>query len=144
MVFWGCCILQEVGLLIFKLPFGKLTQLVNKTYWQLIYLLMVIFHSYVNVYQRVNLIKSHETTIFLWFSHFHCAKKNKPSCCSSWPINLQVFDSLVLSDAAQLQTLGLTFPKVGFSWVPFGKRLQNYGKLLVLYLLRKLTNFLWP
>ena len=30
---------------------------------------MVIFHSYVTNYQRVNPMKSHETTIFLWFSY---------------------------------------------------------------------------
>ena len=30
---------------------------------------MLVFHSYVNVYQRINSIKSHQTTIILWFSH---------------------------------------------------------------------------
>ena len=30
---------------------------------------MVIFHSYVGHYQRLNPMKSHETTIFLWFSY---------------------------------------------------------------------------
>ena len=30
---------------------------------------MLIFHSYVAVYQKVNPIKSHEITIFLWFSY---------------------------------------------------------------------------
>ena len=29
----------------------------------------VTFHSYVNVYQRVNPLNSHQTTIFLWFSY---------------------------------------------------------------------------
>ena len=29
----------------------------------------IIFNSYVSHYQRVYPIKSHETTIFLWFSH---------------------------------------------------------------------------
>ena len=30
---------------------------------------MAIFNGYVTNYQRVNLIKSHETTIFLWLSY---------------------------------------------------------------------------
>ena len=70
---WNLKPRSMIGIFQLQIPSGKRTHITN---WKITMLFMgkstifmAIFNSYVTNYQRVYPIKSHKTTIFLWFSY---------------------------------------------------------------------------